>query len=246
VDILHQILWLLSSEGILHVVNVWGLLGICLIIFTETGIFPVLPGDSLLVVAGLAAATAAADGTPVLNVWSLLLLVPCCAILGDQLGYRVGRVIGWAIFDWKEKRLGPIPLYKPQWLNSTKAFYDRWGAYTVIACRWVPIVRTFSPMLAGASRMRYWTFTPYSVIGAFSWVWSMVGLGYGLKVGLQAVIERFVPGFDIVKHIDKIALVIVLLSLMPIILTMLKSRKHSKTNPLPKAKRKPVKARRKK
>jgi membrane-associated protein len=250
-ELLHKVLWLLSSEGILHVVNVWGLLGICLVIFAETGIFPILPGDSLLVVAGLAAATLTAEGAPVLNLWTLLLAVPVCAIIGDQVGYSVGRFIGWAIFDWKEKRLGPIPIFKPEWLKGTEAFYERWGVYTVVACRWVPIVRTFAPILAGASKMKYRSFIPYNILGAFSWVWSMVGLGYGLKVGLQAVIERFVPGFDIVKHIDKIALMVIVLSLMPIVLSVLNRRKHAQSNPLPAKARpkrgpKPTKDRRKK
>ncbi len=152
------------------------------------------------------AATVGSDGVPLISLLGLLTLVPLCAIAGDQVGYGVGRGVGWAVLDWREKRLGPIPLYKPQWLKQTHAFYEKWGPMAVVACRWVPIVRTFSPLLAGASKMSYRRFLSFGVLGAVSWVWSMVGLGYGLKVGLQAVIEHFVPGFDVAKHIDKIAL----------------------------------------
>ena len=223
-DLLHSLLWLISSEGILHVVNVWGLVGICAIIFAETGIFPILPGDSLLVVAGIAAATAGGDGKPVISLAALLTLVPLCAVIGDQVGYSLGRVLGWTVLDWKERRLGFVPLYKPAWLKQTKEFYERWGVFTVVVCRWVPIVRTFAPILAGASKMPYKKFIPFNVLGAVSWVWSMVAIGYGLKVGLQAVIERFVPGFDVVKHIDKIAVLVIFFSVLPLIIGYFRHR----------------------
>jgi membrane-associated protein len=240
VEILHQLKWLLSSEGILHVINVWGLPGICAIIFAETAVFPILPGDSLLVVAGIAAGTVVAGGEPTLSLGSLLVLVPLCAILGDQVGYLIGRGVGHAVFRWPERRLGPLPLFKPEWVRMTEAFYQRWGVYTVLACRWVPIVRTLAPLLAGVGRMPWKRFLPFNVLGGASWVWSMVGLGWALVRGLQALISQFVPGFMVERHVDKIAIVVVLLSLLPMLLAFGKGHRRA---PVPAAPRLRAKSR---
>ena len=224
-EILHSIQWLLSSEGILHVINVWGLAGICAIIFSETAIFPILPGDSLLVVAGIAAGTVVASGEPTISLLGLLLLVPLCAIAGDQVGYGIGRVVGQTVYSWKDISLGLFPLFRQAWVRKTEEFYKAWGPYTVIACRWVPIVRTIAPILAGVGRMPWRRFLPFNIVGGFTWVWSMVGLGYALVRGLQAVVETYVPGFRVEQHVDKIAIVVVFLSLLPMIIALWQHRK---------------------
>jgi membrane-associated protein len=216
-EFIQHLLWYLKPEGINYLIQSFGLLGICAIIFAETGLFPLLPGDSLLVLCGIAAASA--EGALSLPV--LMLLVPLCAILGDQVGYMVGRVVGKRIYKWRERRIGPVPFFKQEWLKRTEDFYKRWGVFTIVACRWVPIVRTFAPIVAGVTRMPYKTFIPYNVIGALSWVWSMLLTGYFLNAALQ----KIVPGFDLAKNIDKIALIIVLLSISPMLYTVFKERR---------------------
>ena len=222
--LLQTIKWLLSSEGILHVINVWGLPGICAIIFAETAIFPILPGDSLLVVAGIAAGTVVASGAPTISLLGLLILVPLCAIVGDQVGYGVGRVVGKTVYGWKDQSIAFFPLFRQAWIKRTEDFYKDWGVYTVIACRWVPIVRTIAPILAGVGKMPWKRFFPFNVIGGVSWVWSMVLLGYALVRGLQTLVENYVPGFRVEQHVDKIAIVVVILSVLPIFFALGKKR----------------------
>ncbi len=242
---LHFLKWLLSSEGILHVINVWGLPGICAIIFAETAIFPILPGDSLLVVAGIAAGTVViATGAPTISLLGLLTLVPLCAIVGDQVGYGIGRVVGKTVYTWKDQSLGFFPLFRQAWITKTEEFYQAWGAYTVIACRWVPIVRTIAPIMAGVGRMPWRKFFPYNVIGGITWVWSMVGLGYALVRGLQALVENYVPDFRVERHVDKIAIVIVLLSLLPMVVAYFRHRSSEKTAAGPKKAKSVTKKRR--
>ena len=220
-DLIHSLLFYLKPEGINQLIQNFGLLGICLIIFSETGFFPLLPGDSLLVLCGIAAGQLGAGGQPLLSLWTLMILVPLCAIAGDQIGYIFGSLIGKAIYGWRERRIGPIPIFKQAWLHQTQDFYKRWGVFTIVACRWVPIVRTFAPVVAGVTKMPYKKFIPFNIIGAVTWVWSMLLTGFFLDSGLK----RVWPGFELVKHIDKIALIIVLLSVMPIVYTVWKERR---------------------
>jgi membrane-associated protein len=230
-DLIQHALWFLKPEGINYLIQSFGLLGICLIIFSETAVFPLLPGDSLLVLCGIAAA----GGQSLISLWSLLLLVPVCAVAGDQVGYLVGSLVGKGIYGWREKRIGPVPIFKQQWLHQTQDFYKRWGVFTIMACRWVPIVRTFAPVVAGVTKMPYKRFVPFNVLGGLSWVWSMVLTGYFL----DAVLKSVWPGFDLAKNIDKIALIIVLLSVSPMIYTVWKERgAKAASKQAPKKKRK--------
>jgi membrane-associated protein len=220
-DIIKQLLWFLTPDGIQWLIQTGGLPTICLIIFAETGFFALLPGDSLLVLCGIFAATPAADGKPLLSLTALLTIVPVCGVLGDQVGYWIGTWFGKAMYGWKDRSLLGIPIFKKVYLTKTEEFYRRWGTFFIVAGRWVPIVRTFAPIVAGITKMPLRTFLPYNVIGAFTWVWSMVLAGYFLP----PVIQRFFPGFDLAKNIDKIAIVIVFLSILPILWTMYKERK---------------------
>lgn len=218
-DLLHQLLWYLKPEGITHLIQTGGLLAICLVIFSETGFFALLPGDSLLVLCGILAATPdPVTGQALIPLWELLTIVPLCAVLGDQVGYSVGRWVGQAIYGWRAISLGPVPIFKPAWLKRTEGFYSRWGVFTIVAGRWVPIVRTFAPIVAGVIKMPYKRFIPFNIVGAFSWVWSMVLAGYLLP----PLIHQVWPLFDLAKNIDKIALVVVFLSILPVGYTLWK------------------------
>jgi membrane-associated protein len=217
-----SLLYYLKPEGITHLIQVGGLLAICLIIFAETGFFALLPGDSLLVLCGIFAATLdPATGHNLLSLAALLALVPLCAILGDQVGYSVGRLVGPPIYRWRELKLGPLPVFRPAWLKRTEDFYHRWGVFTVVMGRWVPIVRTFAPIVAGVTKMPYKRFIPFNILGAVTWVWSMVLAGYFLP----PLIKQAWPDFDLARHIDKIAVLVVILSILPIVYTVWKERK---------------------
>jgi membrane-associated protein len=217
---IHSLLFYLQPEGINQLIQNFGLLGICAIIFAETGIFPLLPGDSLLVLCGIASGQMGAGGQPLLSLWALMIAVPLCAIAGDQIGYLFGSLAGKSIYKWRERRLGPVPVFKQAWLHQTEDFYKRWGVFTIIACRWVPIVRTFAPVVAGVTRMPYKKFIPYNVVGGITWVWSMLLTGFFL----DAVLKGIWPSFDLAKNIDKIVVIVVLLSVLPIVYTVWKER----------------------
>ncbi|MGI4862947.1 MAG: DedA family protein [Janthinobacterium lividum] len=148
-----------------------------LIIFTETGvvIFPFLPGDSLLFVAGaLAAQPNPTTGQPLLNIFYLIPLLLAAAFLGDNLNYFIGDYLGPRVFreDFK--------LLKRKYLEQTQAFYAKHGGQTIIMARFVPIVRTFAPFVAGVGTMTYRTFVSYSIAGAVLWVVSLTLAGYFL------------------------------------------------------------------
>lgn len=152
-----------------------GLLFIALfiVIFAETGlvVFPLLPGDSLLFLAG---AVAAASG---IDVHLLALTLVAAAVLGDTVNYRIGHVIGPKAFHRpQETWLGRW--LKPEYLDRTHRFYEKYGGFTIIIGRFVPIVRTFAPFLAGVGQMTYRKFLSYNVIGAAAWVGSLTYAGY--------------------------------------------------------------------
>jgi membrane-associated protein len=219
---------LLKPEGISHLIQTFGLLGICLIIFAETGFFALLPGDSLLVLCGIFAATLdPATQQPLLSLAALLLVVPFCAVIGDQVGFWLGSWLGRAIYGWRDLHLLGIPVFKRAYLLRTEDFYARWGSFTIVAGRWVPIVRTFAPIVAGITKMPFRSFITFNVAGAITWVWSMVLAGYFMPPLLQ----KLWPGFDLARNIDKIALGIVFLSLLPIAFTLWKERQEASAGP---------------
>lgn len=146
--------------------------GILVIVFVETGLlFPFLPGDSLLFTGGL---LAAAPNAP-MNVWVLVVSVAVVAVLGDQTAYLIGRRLGPALFDKHDSRL-----FKKRYIAQSQEFFDKYGPKTIVLARFVPVVRTFAPVLAGASTMRYRMFLAYNVIGGALWAASMTLLGYFL------------------------------------------------------------------
>ena len=184
-----------------------GYVGITAIIFTETGLFFgfFLPGDSLLVTAGLLAASGFA-----LNVWKLGALLTIAAIAGDNTNYWVGRLSGPRIFNREDSLF-----FKKAYVERAAAFYAKHGAKTVFLARFMPIIRTFAPLVAGTAGMNYRTFLTFSVLGGFTWIWSMLLIGYFLG--------QYVPGVD--KHIEKVILLVIFLSILPGIISWLRERK---------------------
>ena len=175
-----------------------GYVGLTLIIFAETGLLVgfFLPGDSLLVTAGLLAADPAFG----LNVWLLGLILTVAAIVGDTVGYHVGKATGPRIFT-RENSL----FFHKDHLLKAQAFYEKHGGKTIIIARFMPIVRTFAPVVAGVGQMRYASFLAYNVVGGVLWIWSMLLTGF--------VLAKTVPG--VAKHVEKVILVVVFLSILP-------------------------------
>jgi membrane-associated protein len=140
-----------------------------LIIFAETGlvVFPFLPGDSILFIAGTVVATAALD------IHTLVVVLTAAAILGDTVNYSVGHYIGPRVFHKPDSRW-----FKQEHLRRTQRFYDKFGGVTIIIGRFVPIIRTFAPFLAGVAGMRYRRFLSFNVIGAVAWIASLTYAGY--------------------------------------------------------------------
>jgi membrane-associated protein len=179
-----------------------------LIIFAETGlvIFPFLPGDSILFIAGTVVATAD------LNVHLLVVLLIAAAILGDTVNYSIGHYIGPRAFDKPDSRW-----FKQEHLRRTQAFYDRYGGVTIIIGRFVPIVRTFAPFLAGVAGMTYRRFLSYNVIGAVAWICSLVYAGY---------LFGNIPWVK--QNLTLIVVAIVAISLIPAVSTFVGERRAQK------------------
>jgi membrane-associated protein len=175
-----------------------GTVGLAAIIFTETGLFFgfFLPGDSLLVTAGLLIS----QGVLPVDIVTLGLLLSAAAILGDNTNYWVGRLSGPRIFVRDESLF-----FRRRHVERAHAFYERNGAKTVIIARFMPIIRTFAPLVAGVGGMRYRTFLLCSVIGGLAWIWSMILLGYFLG--------QRVPG--VAQHIEIVVLAVILVSILP-------------------------------
>ena len=193
-------------------------LGLWFVIFAETGLAVgfFLPGDSLLVVSGLFAAASK------LNVWLVMLAFFLGSVIGDSTGYWTGRVMGKTLFNREASRI-----FKPSRVEKAHAFFEKYGVKTVILARFVPIVRTFAPLVVGAAEMPYSKFLPFSIVGGLLWISTMVLAGYFLG----GVIER---AFDIKleDHIEKVVIVVVAISLLPPLIEFLRHR-YGKSSPGP-------------
>ncbi len=173
--------------------NVWTFVGIVtLIIFVETGvvIMPFLPGDSLLFVAGAVAAI-----TDV-NVHLFVAILIGAAVLGDSVNYTIGRKVGTKLFANKNSKI-----FRQDYLTKTQTFYDKYGAFSIVMGRFVPIVRTFVPFLAGVARMPYSKFLAYNIFGAILWITSLTYAGYifGNLPWVKANLSIIVVGIVIVS-----------------------------------------------
>lgn len=193
--------------------------GLFFIIFAETGLAVgfFLPGDSLLVVAGLFAAAGK------MNIFILLISLFIAGILGDLVGYLTGRRMGKTVFSRPKSRV-----FNPNHLLKAQKFYEKYGGKTIILARFVPIVRTFAPIVAGAANMPYRNFAFYNVLGSFLWIFSMLLAGYFLGSVVEQMAQSWfgVPDFKLEDHIDKVVIVVVLLSILPIIIEYIKARRE--------------------
>ena len=182
----------------------WVYLLLFAIIFCETGLVvtPFLPGDSLLFVAGALAATGGMD----VHVLALLLIV--AAVLGNTVNYSIGHFLGPKVFHWEQSRF-----FNRTALDRAHAFYERHGGKTIVITRFVPILRTFAPFVAGIARMTYVRFTAYNVAGALAWVLSLVYAGYWF--GTMPVVKQ---------NLTWVILGIIVLSLMPLVFEYLRHR----------------------
>lgn len=177
-----------------------------LVIFIETGlvIMPFLPGDSLLFTAGIFAASGQ------LNLFYLLALLSVAAVLGDNVNYWVGRRLGLRVFNWK---IRGRQLVKESYLQQTEAFFEKRGVFAIIMARFVPIVRTFTPFAAGVGKMNYRKFLTFDIIGGLLWICSMTIAGYFLGN---------IPWIR--ENNEKVVLIIVFISVLPMLISMLKSK----------------------
>ena len=188
--------WFHRIYDVESLVRVGGLAALTAIVFTETGLFIgfFLPGDSLLVTAGIFAATGDLD------LWTLNVVLSLAAILGDTVGYGIGFKSGPMIFT-RENSL----FFHRKHLITAKEFYDQYGGFTIFIARFIPILRTFAPVVAGVGKMKYRRFIAYNVFGGIFWVMSMTFAGYFLG--------RMVP--NIQEQIHIVIAVVIFLSLLP-------------------------------
>ena len=194
----------LDPVHLLNSFGTWFLLGLLLVVFIESGLlFPLLPGDSLLFTAGLvAAAGAGANGVEgFAPLWLLLITIPIAAILGDQVGYFIGAKGGTALFKDNNARI-----FKKKYIDESHEFFEKHGPVTIFLARFVPIVRTYAPLVAGAAKMKYSTFLMYNIVGGIVWGAGVTLLGYWLG---QITFIR--------DNIDIIFIGIVFVSVLPII-----------------------------
>ncbi|HEX3315874.1 MAG TPA: VTT domain-containing protein, partial [Gemmataceae bacterium] len=194
------------------------LIAVNLIVFTETGLLLgfFLPGDSMLVTVGLIAADPACQW----NLPLILVTVSLSAILGDTVGYSIGYKTGPMIFS-REKSL----FFKKEHLLAAKAFYEKHGGKTIILARFMPILRTFAPVVAGVGRMNYLKFLAFNVVGGVGWVVSMILIGYFLPTVLNKPLSAwFHEEVHVEKHVEKIVILVVLVSVAPALLMWLRSR----------------------
>ncbi|MGN5236310.1 MULTISPECIES: VTT domain-containing protein [unclassified Rhodococcus (in: high G+C Gram-positive bacteria)] len=192
----------LDPVNLLNSFGTWMLLGLLLVVFIESGLlFPLLPGDSLLFTAGLIAASKSTEVEPFAPLWVLMVTIPIAAILGDQVGYFIGTKGGAKLFKNDDAKL-----FKKKYLDESHRFFLRHGPAMIFLARFVPIVRTYAPLVAGAAKMPYRVFITYNVIGGIVWGAGVTLLGYLL--GQISFIA---------DNVDIIFLLIVFVSVLPII-----------------------------
>ncbi|GAA4320288.1 VTT domain-containing protein [Klenkia terrae] len=190
-----------------HLVNTFGLIGLVVILFAECGLLVgfFLPGDSLLFTAGLLVA----GGVFTVPLWVLLVALPLAAIAGNLVGYWIGRRLGPAVFSRPDSRL-----FKAEYVHKSQAFFDRNGSRTILLARFVPIIRTFATVMAGASLMDFRRYAVWSVIGGVLWAGGVTLLGYWLG---QVTVVR--------EHVELFILGIVALSLVPVVIEVVRNRR---------------------
>ena len=203
-------------EVFLQDYGIWVYAILFLIIFVETGlvVMPFLPGDSLLFATGMLAAQFPES----LNVWLVMILLFIAAVLGDTVNYSIGKQIGMRIINFKILGKQPVTI---EHINKTHSFYEKYGSKTIVIARFVPIVRTLAPFVAGIGRMNYATFLTYNFVGGFIWVFGITLAGY------------FLGNIPLIKdNFSKVVLLIILVSILPIIYSVIKEKLSSKNKTL--------------
>jgi len=188
-----------------------------LIIFVETGliIMPFLPGDSLLFAAGAICARSADQADPAMNIYMLIGLLFVAAVLGDNVNYAVGRFFGHKAVNL---RIGKRQLVKQAYIDKTHAFFEKYGTKAIIMARFVPIVRTFTPFVAGVGGMAYRSkFLPFDILGGFLWIASMSLAGFWLGT------NDWVQG-----HFESVVLLIILISVLPMVIGFIRHKLSKK------------------
>lgn len=195
-------------NGLIQTYGMWTYLILFAVIFLETGfvVTPFLPGDSLLFAAGTFAAAKS------LNLAWLIVVLSLAAVLGDTANYWIGHFIGPRVFSQEKTRF-----FKKEYLERTHRFYERYGAETIIIARFVPIIRTFAPFVAGIGRMSYWKFISYNVIGGVGWVVLLVMSGY--LFGNIPVIRR---------NFGLVIIAIIIISTIPAFVEFLRHRREAR------------------
>ncbi|NDB60033.1 DedA family protein [bacterium] len=190
----------------LTIIKTLGLLGVVVITFVESGLFFgfFLPGDSLLFTAGFLASQG------FISIWWLLVLCFIAAVAGDNIGYYFGRKTGPMIF----KREDSLFFHKKH-IERANLFYQKHGKKTIFFARFIPIIRTFVPIVAGIANMEYKTFMRYNLIGGFTWTWGMLGMGY--------ILGNLIPNVE--KYLTPIILTIIAISFLPAIIEFFRQRK---------------------
>ncbi|HQX55626.1 MAG TPA: DedA family protein [Pyrinomonadaceae bacterium] len=219
-DFFHQIKDFLNPklliDWLLGLLGGYVYFGLFFIVFAETGLAVgfFLPGDSLLVVTGLMARTLPDK----LNIVLVLIAFFAGSVIGDSTGYWTGRWMGKTLFN-RESSL----IFKPSRVAKAHAFFEKYGVKTVILARFVPIVRTFAPLVVGAAEMPYAKFLLFSVIGGILWIFSMVLAGYYLGTAIEGAFN-----IKLEDHIEKVVILVVLLSLLPPMIEVLRHKFGSK------------------
>jgi membrane-associated protein len=200
VDLFHRL------HNLTELVQWAGIFGLAAIIFSETGLLVgvFLPGDSLLVTAGLLAARG------YLNVYALAPLLTAAAICGNSVGYLIGRATGPRIFN-RENSL----FFNKKHAIRAHEFYAKYGRKTIVLAQFMPIIRTFAPVVAGVGGMKFRQFITFNIIGAVIWIWSMVGIGYFLG--------SYIPGID--QHIEIVIAIGIFISILPGLISGYRARR---------------------
>lgn len=196
-----------SAEGITKIISAGGLWALVAIIFAETGLLAgfFLPGDSLLITAGILANPDNPQYIAGFNIYEMTLILTVAAIAGDQLNFTIGRKVGEKIWERPDSRF-----YKRKHMERAHDFYVKHGALAIVAARWVPILRTFVPFAAGVAEMPRRSFAIWNAVGATLWIVSMLWIGY------------FLGATPLAKKLDRIIVIVVVVSFLPIAIGMLK------------------------
>lgn len=207
IELYDSLKWIHTSEGISKIVAAGGLIVLTGIIFAETGLLVgfFLPGDSLLITAGVLSNPENPNYISALNIVHMNIILVIAAIVGDQVGYFLGTKVGNKIWEKPDSRF-----YKRKHLEQAHEFYEKWGGLSVVGARYVPIVRTFVPFVAGVARMPYRKFVGWNVFGGVLWITSLLWIGY------------YLGQTPLANRLDKIIVIVIFVSILPMLFGFIK------------------------